>query len=44
LGDSNWQAIIDKNNGDMKAAIDEAMAQINTYGENLYGAWKTLAE
>jgi hypothetical protein len=28
----------------MKAAIDEAMAQINTYGENLYSAWKTLVE
>ena len=44
LGDSNWQAIIDKNNGDMQAAIDEAMAQINSYGENLYGAWQTLVE
>ena len=44
LGESNWQAIIDKNNGDMKDAIDEAMAQINSYGENLYGTWQTLIE
>jgi hypothetical protein len=44
LGDSNWQAIIDKNNGDMQAAIDEAMEQINSYGENLYGTWQTLVE
>lgn len=44
LGEDNWQAIIDKNNGDMKAALDEAMNQINSYGENLYGTWQTLAE
>jgi hypothetical protein len=28
----------------MEAAIDEAMAQINSYGENLYGTWKNLVE
>ena len=44
IGDTNWQAILDKNNGDMQAALDQAMAQINTYGENMYGTWKTLVE
>lgn len=44
LGEDNWQAIIDKNNGDMKAALDEAMNQINSYGENLYGTWQILVE
>ena len=44
IGDTNWQAIIDQNSGNMQAALDQAMAQINTYGENMYGTWKTLVE
>lgn len=43
LGD-NWSKIIKKNSGDMKKALDEAMTQINSYGDNLYGAWLQLIE
>ena len=44
LGEQNWQDILDKNNGDVQKAMDEAMAQINSYGDNLYGTWKTLVD
>ena len=44
LGKDNWQKIIAKNQNNMKAAIDDAMKQINSYGENFYGTWKALAE
>jgi hypothetical protein len=44
LGDTNWKKILKKNNGDMKAAIDDAMTEINTYGSNFYGMWSKLVE
>ena len=43
LGEDTWKQMIEDNVGDMKAAMYQAMAQINTYGENLYGAWQQLA-
>ena len=44
LGDTNWKKILKKNNGNMKAAIDDAMTEINTYGSNFYGMWSKLVE
>jgi hypothetical protein len=42
LGEDNWQKILNKNNGNLKAAIDESVDQINSYGNNLYGVWNKL--
>ena len=44
LSDTNWKKILKKNNEDMKAAIDDAMTEINTYGSNFYGMWSALVE
>lgn len=43
LGEDNWQEILSSNDNNLKKAIDSAMSQIDTYGENLYGVWQELA-
>lgn len=44
LGEDNWSSLLSKNNNNLKTAIDQAISQINIYGDNLYQVWKSLAE
>lgn len=43
VGEDKWQQIVQESNNNMQTAMSQVMQQVQSYGENLYGAWVQFA-